>query len=769
MNNDDFKPMGADPRWLSRHQRRGVRGELIKRLSELIKNADDAYDRLELKGEKTSGIIEIAYDMIKTGGGGYSPKGFIVRDFGSGMTREKAIQAYYGDNYGSDTSDETRNGAIGVGGKDCFIDMENCYILTICEKVLTVIQIVTLPNKTLASKIMDDDEAQIPFNFINEKFRNANLEEISLSKNQTIAAFQIPSDVPGARPDKLAEQLRQFYTLRWILESNTRKVKLTDLTNCNTFLLKHKPLDGELLKEKTYEIVFNQKPYEVKIQFFKHDTDLPYGHHSSQGYGILIQSNRGVILDNQMYGFENDPGASKIFGKIIFNDWKQLYRDSNGEILTDNREGLDYRHIVNNILKTHILTNLKPLIDSERAKNAENPQLDKNLDNHIKKAFDLMNKLLKKKPNITPIQIFDTPPDDLEFGSENYAIVEKKIKKIKLYLNPGKIPTSSEIALSLTGDGVMINPNSIINAPLSYDTNQDGLVDGEDEIPFVEIEVTAKELVNGKPTRSTLKAVYGDYEDETEINVITEPSIYPKNGFAFIPKKISIKPKKKRQIKLLIDTNLIAVGTTIDLECNDDRITFTPNTLTVSGPPNIGQYLTEEIITISGSKIGIKAKLTAETETKTSMLMGQSTRETRISICEIQVKEKEPPKTFFKDYKLCNECDKRVRSSFVKDEGLINIHVNSPILKYTFGPVVAGTPKHLHDKKPEALTLLADTVVDRMTFELAKHLVESGEVDTFGDITDEIQGLKGDLEYENGLPLLQTIIFGYAKHENDLS
>ena len=768
MSNDDFKPMGADPRWLSRHQRRGVRGELIKRLAELVKNSDDAYDRLELKGEKTSGIIEIAYDMTKTRGGGYSPKGFIVRDFGSGMTREKAIQAYYGDNYGSDTSDETRNGAIGVGGKDCFIDMDNCYILTIHETVLTVIQIKTLSNQTLASKIMKNDEAQIPFQFINKLLRNGNLEEMSLSKNQTVAAFQLPQDVPGTRPDKLAEQLRQFYTLRWILESNTRKVKLTDLTNCNTFLLKHNPLDGELLKEKTYEIVFNQKPYEVKLQFFKHDKDLPYGHNASLGYGILIQSNRGVILDNQMYGFESDPGASKIFGKIIFNDWKQLYRNSNGEILTDNREGLDYRHSINNILKTHILTNLKPLIDSERAKNAENPQLDKNLDNHIKKAFDLMNKLLKKKPNITPIQQFDIPPDDLEFGSDNYAIIEKKIKKIKLYLNPGKIPTNSEIALSLTGDGVTINPDSTINAPLSYDTNQDGLVDGNDEIPFIEIEVTAKELVNGKQTKSILTAIYGDYEAKTDINVITETSVYPKNGFAFIPKKITITPKKKRQIKLLIDTNLIAIGTTINLECNDERIEFKPNNLTVSGPPNIGQYLTEELITISSSKIGIKAKLTAETETKTSMLMGQSNKETRTSVCEIQVKEKEPPKTFFKDYKLCNECDKRVRSSFVKDEGLINIHVNSPILKFTFGPIIAGIPKHLHANKPEALAILADTIVDRMTFELAKHLVESGEVDTFGDMDDEIKGLKGDIEYEAGLPLFQTIISGYVKHESDL-
>lgn len=763
MTDSDFKPMGGDPRWIARHQRRGVRGELIKRLAELIKNADDAYDRLELKGEKTSGIIEISYEMIKSGNG-YSPKGFLVRDFGSGMSTEKATQAYYGDNYGSDTSDETRNGAIGVGGKDCFIDMQNCYIFTVHEGILTVIEIITLDSGQLASQILTGEEAKVPLEFVNKLLSKGKLEEISLAKNQTLAMFRLPDNVSGARADKLAEQLQQYYTLRWILESNIRKVKLTDLTNSKTIILKHTPIQGELIFEKTYEIAFQQKPYEVKIQFFKHEGELLNGHHHEQGYGILVQSGRGAILDNQMYGFETDPGATKIYGKIIFNDWKQLYRESGGEILTDNREGLDYRHPVNNTLKIHTLTNLKPLVDAERAKQSDNPQLDQKLDTHIKRAFDMMNKLLKKKPNINIPQQFDTPPENIEFESDSYVLVEKKSRRVKLYLNPGKIPTCSEISLSLTGDGVIINPNSTITTPSSYDSNQNSVYDVSDEVPFVEIEVTAKELVKGKETQTTLKAVYGDYEAETEIHVKNETSLYPNNGFAFVPKKITIVPNKERKIKLLIDTNLIAVGTSINLECNDARIKFKPDNLTVSGPPNVGQYLTEEIITISGTKTGIKAKLTAETETKATILSGQSTREIRISVCEIQIKDKEPPKTFFKDYKLCSECDKRVRSSFVKDEGLINIHVNAPILKYTFGAKL----KHLEDKNPEALTLLADTVVERMTFELAKHLVESGEVDVFGDMTDAIQGLKGDIEYENGLPLLQTIIHGFAKHENDL-
>ena len=211
---------------------------------------------------------------------------------------------------------------------------------------------------------------------------------------------------------------------------------------------------------------------------------------------------------------------------------------------------------------------------------------------------------------------------------------------------------------------------------------------------------------------------------------------------------------------------MIAVGSPITLTCNDERMNFSPSTLTVSGPPNIGRYLTEEIITLSSTKVGLKAKLTAEAETKMEMLQGQVTSEYRTSVCEIEVKEKEPPKTFFKGYELDKKGDKRVRSRFKRDEGIVYIHVNAPILKYTFG----GDQQHLKkgQAKPEALTLLADTIVNRMTFEFAKHQIETGQIDVLGEETEAIETQKGIIEYEVGLHLLQTLVLGYAKHDKDL-
>ena len=748
MTDTGFVPLTGGARWMGRQMRKGVRGNITKRIAELIKNSDDAYDRLELKGQKTSGIIEIACDTLKnTSGKGSSVKGFLVRDFGSGMSYDKVKSAYFGGVHGNDTSEETRNGAIGVGGKDAFVDMENCTVLTVHEGVLTVVELISDKVGQISTKILTDDNTVAALAFANKLLKKGKLEEICLSKNQTLAMFRLPDSTSGPRIDKLIENLRTFSTLRWIMESDIRSIKFTNLMNATTVKLSHKPLTGHLLDADTFEIAFNQIPYEVKVEFRKSDEDL--SHNANNGYGILIQSGRGAILDNQMYGFESDSAASKIFGKVIFNDWKKLYRESGGQILTDNREGLEYQHEVNSILKTRILTKLKKIVDDERQKQGNNPKLDRTLDTNIKKAMSLLNKLIDKKPTLDVPEPPRSTPDGLEFESSSYSFAPKKPQIIKLYLNPSKIPQNSDIVLLLNGVGITINPDSIIQTPEQYDSE-----------PFVEIEVTGKELTT-KSTRTTLKAIYGDLEAETEIYICFEHDFQPKNGFSFRPVKINLIPNKSRKIKLVIDTNLISVGTPIFLTSNDDRLKFSPETLTVSGPPNFGKYLTEETISISSDKLGLNAKLLAETETKASSNMGQGVKEIRTSTCDIIVKEKEPPKTFFKGYEIDRKGNKRVRSRF--KDGMVYIHVNAPIQRETFGQ---NQEYLIREKTETALSMLADTVVYRMTYELAKHQVETGIVDVVDDELTAIEITQNELEYEYGLGLYQTIIYGSIRSQN---
>ena len=47
------------PRHTARRMRVAIRGSVLKVLNELITNSDDSYYRLEKKGKKTSGVIQI--------------------------------------------------------------------------------------------------------------------------------------------------------------------------------------------------------------------------------------------------------------------------------------------------------------------------------------------------------------------------------------------------------------------------------------------------------------------------------------------------------------------------------------------------------------------------------------------------------------------------------------------------------------------------------------------------------------------------------------
>jgi len=749
------KPMGINDRLIKRMQQRGTRGNIIKSLAELIKNSDDAYDRLDDYRDKTHGVIEVAYDQIKSGKG-FSIKGFIVRDFGSGMSYEKVLSSYQSEgNYGSDESDETRNGAIGVGGKDCFFNLENCYILTVHDGALTVVEIFTDPNSGLGSEVFSGEDTQPVLKWANELLTKGGLEPIKLDKNQTVATFQIPENHVGLRADTLVSTLRNYYTLRWILESDIRTVNLTDIFNKNTVTLKHTPLEGESMFEKPISITHMGIPYDVHVEFFKTDNEL--NHNKETGYGILIQTKRGAVLDNSMFGLGNDSAASRIYGKVIITDWKKMYR-GDGTVLTDNREGLDYENKFNEQIQKFILTNLKPIIEKERAKQGTNPELSKELDNNIQKALDLINQIIQKDPD-AGLEAEDEPeslPEGIKFGLPSYTFTPEKTRKIRLYFDPGEVPTNSEIKLQLNNDKITITPDNNIFTQSSYDefTN-------ENKIPFVEIEVYGKQLVNGIGVNSTLTAFYGKLKAETTIYIKPETQLHPKNGFEFKPGKVTLVPKTvggknkpaTRKIKLRIDTNHIIAGTPIQLSCDDDRIIFSPQKLTVTNPPNAGKYLTEEIITISGQKIGIKTKIIAETVT--------SNNEPRIATCRISVEEKEPPKKFFKGYKFDPEGVPNVRSRFERSEGMVWIHHKSPILKSVFGSEL----ERVNTKEADALTLLADTIVHRVCFEWAKYLVESDKIASLGnsDPATEIERERGRREYKYGLGLFQLIVSGKLK------
>ena len=73
------------------------------------------------------------------------------------MSREEARRAFGKRGYGEDTSASRRNGAIGVGAKDAFYGMVNVDIITIKDRIPTLIHeqnaVLGRANRLLAPRV----------------------------------------------------------------------------------------------------------------------------------------------------------------------------------------------------------------------------------------------------------------------------------------------------------------------------------------------------------------------------------------------------------------------------------------------------------------------------------------------------------------------------------------------------------------------------------------------------------------------------------------
>jgi len=736
----NFKRLQVADRLLKRYQSEGTSDNVVKNLAELIKNADDGYDALEKDNLKTSGLIEIGYWMKKKNDFQHYLVGYFVRDYGIGMNEDDVKRAFMGKGYGEDTSSDRRNGAIGKGGKDAFYGMEDCFIITIQDKKPIVVAIRTHPTQgVLETDYVTGEKALSVIDEKNEQFHDS-VNPIDINQNGTICFFQIPENGRAKRLDALKDHLSKFYTLRNILSDPNRTVRLTHITTGDSFDIEYEKLDVEVLKKSNFQIKFDENVYPVDVLLEKSNEKLEKN--SELGNNILVQTERGAILDNFMFGFENDPVANKITGKIVIHNWKNLFRSDN-TVLTHNREGLRWLHDFNEELAEKTTQILKPILDAERKKQGPAPTLSKNLDKKVGNALNEINKLLQEEGSDLDVdEVFPEPPDVIQFSQYSIKIPPQTTRKIKLFFNKDKVPLNSEINVSLIegeSSGLKISPiGSIITKEEHYP---------DKKVPFIEFSIFGEKTC----TLSHLKAYFGKIETELQISVVTEDELYPTDGFAFSPPVIRIPKNIPKKIRLLIDTHIFKPGTPISIESSDDRVIVSNNKISVSNP-NLGKYLTEEIIEIVSNTPKISAVITANTVSTTT--------EKRKAVCKVKVTEEEKRGQFFKGYNLDPHNDERTRTRF--EDGIVYVHINSPVLLYYFG----NNKEKLDQSDPSAIAILADTILSTCIKEWAKKRIEEGQVDIldYANKENEIELERTRLEYKFGSKLHKLITQDFVKN-----
>jgi hypothetical protein len=351
---------------------------ILDAIVELVTNSDDSYRRLEEKGQKVSGEINI-YLTRKKGGHCESLK---VKDYAEGMSKEELEKALV---YGSETSGITEGrsvrGLFGRGLKEAIIALGEGEIKTIKN------------GKLCSTKVWFDKKQKKAFY---DKKSLDNIIETS-EKNGTEINIIVKNEkmkVPEFKTFK--DQLSKHYQLRDINSSNNRKISLTfhDLKRGKTFEEKitFSYPDGKKVKEETIELP-NYKD-KVKIIVYESLEPLEFSRYNPCGRaGILIKT-KGAILDNQLFKFENDQAAFYFFGEAICEGLEERLRKGETEIIDPNRGGLEWRHEYCQALAKAIENILEPLINEKRKILEKGPK--KEVEKAIKKKINDLCKLLNE-------------------------------------------------------------------------------------------------------------------------------------------------------------------------------------------------------------------------------------------------------------------------------------------------------------------------------------------------------------------------------------
>jgi hypothetical protein len=269
--------------------------------------------------------------------------------------------------------------------------------------------------------------------------------------------------------------------------------------------------------------------------------------------------------------------------------------------------------------------------------------------------------------------------------------------------------------LTSSNSGIDFDPHELIN-------------DSEREDPYFPVTIIGKKA----DSQSILKAYSDSFEDELTVNVLPLENLVLDNGFAFLPNNVALYTGKIRKLRLLYDSRLVKKGSIIRVTIGDNRIKLIKNRFEVE-EPNIDKFIIQELIEVKANTPNIKTE-----ELK--------------AICTVRTTEKDAPKKFFKDFKLDDKKDGRQRSSF--DNGIVYVHVNSPILKNYFG----NKQERLNEKKDkDAIAILADTVLQCLSRAMATYYVESGTVDSLSSKEVEIEYQRQNIEYEHGEVIHQLI------------
>jgi len=388
-------------------QAEGTISNIFDALVELITNSDDSYKILEADGIKHSGKIDIIIRKSKQGFCDFIK----VRDEATGIPRQKIKDIFC---YGKPTSGlyqgKTVRGFFGRGLKESILSLGRAEILTSYKGQRTHCKYYySYDEKKLVLEILDQQDNDDTTSFTDIKITCAGEKKIKCPNFE-----------------KIYRVLNDHFVLRDINRNLKREIRVVLEKGNKKYgpkrLFFKVPQSQQIENQEIMSSEFGPARFllfgsEEKLYYSKYDP--------SSLAGILIKT-EGAILENYMFGFENDPYSCYFFGELDCPGIYKKISEGDKSLIRADRKGLYWQKVVD------IEENIKKLIgrhiERKKARSYES------IEGMPPDRLDKFRKVLKKL-NILAEEL--TESVDLEEGIKQGV---QDIKRLAIYPPEGSAP-----------------------------------------------------------------------------------------------------------------------------------------------------------------------------------------------------------------------------------------------------------------------------------------------------------------------------------------
>jgi hypothetical protein len=661
------------PKFWERTVREAFKNDPMRIIIELIKNSADSYTRLYKKG-KIKPPFEIFVKILCRK---RSPPSIEILDHAEGMDSKKLREAL---KYGAQTSmgediEAVTSAEKGIGLKDAMMALEDNWLITIKDGLINE------RNKHPDFKTGIGRE--------DEKVTNEERVKLGIPKNGTLVIGKLPSYFHERKFSTICERLQKHFLLRKLLQNPNYKIYAVDGWSNEKKLLTYKPpeVEKQILKE-SFKINYNGKDYLIHLEINKSKNQLSQGKPYGEA-GLLFFYGNYSVLDFTFGRFDRDLSFSKFFGEVRM-EVEKIIRDPEEDALVDEkRRGLKEDHPFNQKLLQEVEKRLKTIQEEEETSKYS-------FDEHTKReTIKELNRMYKDIKGRGPPPEPPIKPDKFEFHPPYAEIVEFEPKKIFLIINSSIVSDELEISLNSTDPDIVIKGNNIIKIEKEK---------VKEEFLVKQIEVySEKPGTRGEIVASTKKP---NHATKIGIEVLENPIFSPKDGFAFVPEKITIVDGGEKKVQLCIDKNVIESSKEIILSSQDPI--NCPGKWLLPNPENMQKCIIKNIALI---EIPIKVKGNGHIGKKATVVANYEDKTTELHITIVP----EPSITgLFRDIRLSAKETKRI-SGFIEEEGVLEIYYKHPLIRKYI-------TKNNFRNRGEFLVFIADTI----TREVIKAFVLSG-------------------------------------------